>query len=224
MIEDIDQLATQLRQNRAVLDIYRTDEIGALIGAAAVKWGAPSNQQWADLEHQGLHFLRNWCRSTHLRAVTDEGFSCDGAPSTDSSSPLADQKRARIAARIVGHWLSGNVPLLGMLAIVQALLTRNANIVKPARTFASALPALLESFRGLRVTTAAGRVIDGDDVLKTIAVVYFPPETPTSQRTCRWLAMCAWPGAVARRWMRSGICPNTTIRPTSCSGRNCRAW
>ena len=74
---------------------------------------------------------------------------------------------------LVAHWLAGNVPLLGMLALAQAIVTRNANLLKASSSFSRVLPALLDGFRGLEVRCVDGRLLRGDDVLQSIAVVYF---------------------------------------------------
>ncbi|WP_217888824.1 acyl-CoA reductase, partial [Vibrio cholerae] len=74
---------------------------------------------------------------------------------------------------IVSHWLSGNVPLLGMFALVQSILSKNANILKVSASESQALPVLLATFKGLSYTTPGGYTIHGDDLLGTLAVVYF---------------------------------------------------
>jgi hypothetical protein len=74
---------------------------------------------------------------------------------------------------IVSHWLSGNVPLLGMFALVQSILSKNANILKVSADESQALPMLLNTFKGISYTTPGGYTIHGDDLLETLAVVYF---------------------------------------------------
>ena len=69
-----------------------------------------------------------------------------------------------------------NVPLLGMFGVVQAILTKNANLIKVASTFSSVLPALLRTFENLEVKTFDDRIIKGNDILSTIAVIYFHKE------------------------------------------------
>ena len=45
------------------------------------------------------------------------------------------------------------------------------------------LPLLLESFRGLVIKTSAGKILRGDDILKTIAVIYFDRDDYQSAET-----------------------------------------
>ena len=94
----------------------------------------------------------------------------------DSFIPREDISHSSLKALprgIVSHWLSGNVPLLGMFALIQSILTKNANILKVSANESQALPFLLETFEDLKYTTPGGYSIDGNELLKTLSVVYF---------------------------------------------------
>ncbi|WP_413764599.1 acyl-CoA reductase, partial [Vibrio vulnificus] len=49
----------------------------------------------------------------------------------------------------------------------------NANILKVSADESQALPVLLGTFKGISYTTPGGYTIYGDDLLETMAVVYF---------------------------------------------------
>ncbi len=180
-VDNLSALAGQLREARARLDAYSVDELGALIGAAAARWGAPGSPL-AALRQQGLQFLTSWCRSDALRRTADNALH--GARGhLDGFRPVGGSARTMLLARprgLVCHWLSGNVPLLAMLTLAQSILSRNANLLKAASQFTRTLPLLLDAFRGLEVKTPAGRVLRGDDVLASIAVVYFSRDDEAS--------------------------------------------
>lgn len=173
-VEDMAVLARQLREGRERLDAYSLDELIALIGAATERWGA-ADSPLAPLRQQGLQYLISWCRADALRRTADE--SLRGARGfLDGFRPMGGTPRRMLMARprgLVCHWLSGNVPLLAMLALAQSILCRNANLLKAASRFSRTLPLLLDSFRGLEVTTHAGRLLKGDDILASIGIVYF---------------------------------------------------
>jgi hypothetical protein len=57
---------------------------------------------------------------------------------------------------------------------VQAILTKNCNLLKVSKNDEGVFRLLLTAFEGLEYACADGRVIKGDDLLRTIAVVYFP--------------------------------------------------
>ena len=60
-----------------------------------------------------------------------------------------------------------------MFALIQSILTKNANILKVSADESQALPLILNSFRGLVYRTPGGYEITGDELLETIAIVYF---------------------------------------------------
>ena len=74
---------------------------------------------------------------------------------------------------MVVHWLAGNVPLLGMLALAQAIVTKNANILKVPSKNSGVLPLMLNTMTKYNLTLPTGKVIKGRDITDTIALVYF---------------------------------------------------
>ena len=172
---DIGKLSQELLKRRSRLDGYSIDDLITLVHEASQDW-LKSDSALFPLRTQGLQFLSSWCRGPSMRRVADRSLHGmrglgDGPRSLDNTNRRLLFCRHR---GLVGHWLAGNVPLLGMLALVQALVTRNANLLKAASSFSSVLPALLETFRGLEVTTPAGKKLYGNDLLAATAVVYYP--------------------------------------------------
>lgn len=173
-LKNLSELATKLKAGRERLDQYSVDELIALVSAAAQRWADPQSPL-AVLRQQGLLFLQSWCQSQAMRITTDRALSGHRGY-LDGPRPLGGTNRRLLMAvprGLVVHWLAGNVPLLGMLALAQSIVTRNANLLKAASTFSSVLPLLLDAFRGLELELPTGRVVRGDDVLASIAVVYF---------------------------------------------------
>ena len=199
-VPSLRQLAERLRSARARLDSYSIDDLIALVAAAARRWADPDSPL-APLRQQGLLFLTSWCDAGNLRAMADRSLRGQRG-FVDGFRALAGTNRRMMRAQprgLVAHWLAGNVPLLGMLALVQAIVTRNANVLKAASSFSRVLPGLLDAFRGLAVQTIDGRTLRGDDVLATIAVIYFPRENTAAAAELSELAdvRLAWGGREA---------------------------
>ena len=177
VVEDLPGPAERLRDSRKQLDEYSVDDLIALVSAASRKWVVPESLL-APLRQQGLLFLAGWCESTSLRATSDRsmrgrrGF-LDGFQAVGGTSRRLLRAQPR---GVVAHWLAGNVPLLSMLTLAQSIITRNANILKSASSFSRVLPALLDSFRGLEVCRPDGRILRGESIADTVAIVYFPRE------------------------------------------------
>ncbi len=199
-ISDLPKLFKRLLVSRNLLDKYSIDELVVLISAAAQRWGA-HDSPLLPLRQQGVSFLMNWCSSPVMRGFADRSLRGERGY-LDGFRPVqgSNQRLIRAVPRgICVHWLSGNVALLGMLALVQSILTRNANVLKVASTYSSVLPMLLNAFRDLNVTTPAGRVLCGNDILSSIAVVYFPHSNRAASETLSMEAdvRLAWGGREA---------------------------
>ncbi|GHC04715.1 acyl-CoA reductase [Cerasicoccus arenae] len=172
-VDSVADLAERLRIGRSRLDAYSVDDLIALIAAVAERWVAPDSPL-AELRQQGLIFLSSWCQPERLSRLADD--SLRGHRSyLDGPRPVGGNRVRQLGARhrgLVVHWLAGNVPVLGMLTLVQSILARNANLLKAASRFTRVLPLLLESFRGLEIKTPGGRTLLGDDLLASLAIVY----------------------------------------------------
>ena len=197
---DLAAVAGRLKEGRALLDQYSSDELIALIAAAARRW-TEADGPLAPLKQQGLSFLVNWCSGDNLRRLADESLR-GRRGHLDGFMPSADHGREFLRAVHRGlacHWLAGNVPLLGMLVLVQSILCRNANLLKVASSHGRALPALLDAFRGLEVAMPGGRLLRGDDILESIAVVYFSRDDAAAGEQMSQAAdvRIAWGGAEA---------------------------
>ncbi|MBM4232293.1 MAG: acyl-CoA reductase, partial [Gammaproteobacteria bacterium] len=170
---EISRLVDSVMRARSGLLSYSADERIEIVAAAAAVWGDPSGPL-APLRTQGLTFLQRWCEPERLRRLMDEGLrgrrgALDGLMSTSTPGRYI----TAVPRGLCAHWLSGNVPLLGMLALVQSIITGNANILKAASSFSGVLPAVLDSLSRVEVRSFSGRTLKGSDLAETIAVVYF---------------------------------------------------
>ncbi|MEE2960718.1 MAG: acyl-CoA reductase [Myxococcota bacterium] len=174
VIEDIHALMDSLIASQEVLRTYSVDEIITLISSVSDRW-LDEDSPLAPFKYQGLSFLKSWCQSANLRRLADEALRghrgyLDGFRPTHGSN----RRLLRAVEKgLVAHWLAGNVPLLGMLTLVQSVLCRNANILKTASSFSGVLPLLLETFVDVEIEKN-GRVLRGNDILNSLGVVYFP--------------------------------------------------
>lgn len=144
-----------------------------LIGLAAKKW--LSDPQFQFLKDKGQLFLSQWCDERHLRQVALDGLR-GNLKYADTFQPCSDSDRHLMMANPRGlccHWMAGNVQILGMFAVVQCMLTKNVNLIKVAATDGGVFSSLMSAFEGLEYTTAKGVTVRGEDLAKTVGVVYF---------------------------------------------------
>lgn len=144
-----------------------------IIGKAAKTW--LMDERFRFLKDKGLLFLSQWCDEKHMLQVAKDGLRGD-IHYADEFLPMADSDKHLLKANARGlccHWMAGNVQILGMFALVQCILTKNVNLIKVAKTDGGVFASLMSAFEGLEYTTAEGYTIKGDDLVKTVGVVYF---------------------------------------------------
>ena len=154
----------------------RKQPIEALIGlidAVAKRWA--TDPKYLFLKDKGLNFLATWCSERHLREIAQFGLRGNLAYA-DSYCAFPDSEKHLLKANSRGlccHWMAGNVQILGVFALVQCIMTKNVNLLKVSSHDEGVFAGLVSAFEGLEYTTKDGYTIKGDDLLKTIGVVYF---------------------------------------------------
>lgn len=149
------------------------EAIIGLIGKAARIW--LNDPKFRFLKDKGLLFLSQWCDERHLRQVANDGLR-GNIMYADGFLPCHDSDKHLMKANARGlccHWMAGNVQILGVFALVQCMLTKNTNLIKVAAKDGGVFASLLSVFEGIEYTTPSGYTIKGDDLVKTVGVVYF---------------------------------------------------
>ena len=161
---------------RGQLPWLRKQPVDALIGlidAAAKRWA--TDPKYLFLKDKGLNFLATWCSERHLRDIARFGLRGNMAYA-DTYCAFPDSEKHLLKANsrgLVCHWMAGNVQILGLFALVQCIMTKNVNLLKVSSHDEGVFASLLSAFEGLTYTTADGYTIEGNDLLKTMGVVYF---------------------------------------------------
>lgn len=171
------QLSEIISSLKSQLHWIRKQPVEALIGiigkASEIWLNSPD---FEFLRDKGRLFLSQWCSATHLKKVAGTGLR-GNIDYIDSFNPFSESDKHYLKANsrgLVCHWMAGNVQILGMFALVQAIVTKNVNLLKVAAKDGGVFSRLLSAFEGIEYTTPDGYTLKGDDLLKTLAVVYFP--------------------------------------------------
>ncbi len=196
-----EELASALRVAQERLRGVPIDGILGLLDAAGQAWVQPGHPAARTLASLSMGFLPLWLRRHNLEVLCDlalRGNRCV----VDRFVPVPAGARILHRAQPRGllvHWLSGNVPLLGMISIVQGLLAKNANLVKVARRNAGVLPFFLDALSRVSYTLSNGERIDGRVLTDAIRVVYASREDSETARAMSVLAdlRIAWGGREA---------------------------
>ncbi len=172
--EQLKEIITSLRDAQVWLREQPVEGLIGLIDMAAKRW--ISEPKYQILKDKGLLFLSTWCAENNLRRVAQLGLR-GNVQYADQWLAMQDSEKHQMCANargLVCHWLAGNVQILGLFALVQAILTKNSNLLKVSKNDEGVFRLLLTAFDGLEYTCTDGHVIKGEDLLKTIAVIYFP--------------------------------------------------
>ncbi len=167
------EIITSLKAQQEWLNLQPVDAIIGLIGEVAKKWATDPKLQ--RIKDRGLLFLSSWCDEKHLRSVANNGLR-GNLGYMDQFLPFPDSDKHYLKANargLVCHWLAGNVQILGMFALVQSIISKNVNLLKVSSRDDGVFTDILNEFKGVSYTSEAGYTITGDDLLKTISVVYF---------------------------------------------------
>ena len=172
--EQLKEIISSLREAQAWLRKQPVEGLIGLIYAAAKRW--ISEPKYQILKDKGLLFLSTWCAENNLRRVAQLGLRGNMQYADQwLAMPDSEKHMMRANARgLVCHWLPGNVQILGLFALVQAIQTKNSNLLKVSKNDEGVFRLLLTAFEGLEYTCQDGKIIKGNDLLRTIAVVYFP--------------------------------------------------
>ncbi len=172
-LAQLQEIIAALRERRQWLSMQPADAIIGLIGKVASRWATDPHLQ--RIKDRGLLFLSSWCDEKHLTSVVTTGLR-GNMGYLDDFMPFPDSDKHLLHAHargLVCHWLAGNVQILGMFALVQSVIAKNVNLLKISSRDDGVFADILGAFRGVEYTTSSGYTISGDDLLKTISVVYF---------------------------------------------------
>jgi len=196
-----DRLVTGLKAGQDRLRAASLDDLIGLCDAASRAWTDPRNDVGRMVANLGIGFLPLWLRRGNLEQVAQQALRGDGA-SMDKFVPLAQSGNRKHRAQPRGllvHWVAGNVPLLGMISVIQGLLTKNANLVKVSRQNAGILPFFLEALSIVRYRRADGQEITGELLTGAVRAIYTDREDTEAASALSALAdvRVAWGGREA---------------------------
>jgi Acyl-CoA reductase (LuxC) len=168
-----DRLIGELRAGQECLRAAAVDDLIGLCDAAGQAWTQPENDVARMVGRLGIGFLPLWLRRANLEQVVAQALRDNSAAMDGFVSVAGNGQRRRAQPRgLLVHWVAGNVPLLGMISVVQGLLTKNANMVKVSRQNAGILPYFLSALGQVRYRRKDGHQIDGTLLTGAVRAIY----------------------------------------------------
>ena len=140
-----------------------------------------SNSFINDFSYLGVSFLINFLKKNNLQSLMEsslngELLSLDKFVKSESLNKLIKAN----PRGIITHWLAGNVPILGMISLIQGILTKNTNIVKLPKQNGMILPLMVSHISNFSLELD-GRIIKGSDIMKSCIFIYVKRDDTKSQ-------------------------------------------
>jgi len=169
-IGTVQRIAESLRVAQQKLACMAIDDIIGLLSAVGRSWAASAAAFGAAEE---IGFLPLWLRYPNLRSFCDR--SLRGNRLFLDRFHCAGDKNHLVRAYPRGlsvHWIAGNSPVIGMLSLVAAWLSKNVSIVKTSSRDLEVLPRLLSIAEQASYVAADGTEYSGRDLCAACAVIH----------------------------------------------------
>jgi hypothetical protein len=194
----LDRLASELRAGQERLRAAPLADLIGLCDAAGQAWTEAGSDEARMVGSLAIGFLPLWLRRGNLEPLMDQALRGDRG-AIDGFVPLAPESGRRYRAQPRGlavHWIAGNVPLLGMISVIQGLLTKNANLVKVSRQNAGILPYFLAALARARYRRPDGGEVSGTLLTNAVGAIYTEHEDSATLSTLADVRV-AWGGREA---------------------------
>ena len=157
-------------------------EILNFFDSLSIHWLTDENSKFLDYFSQlGVSFLINFFKRNNLEQFFKESLHGNIHCLDDFINTESLNKKIMAHPRgVITHWLAGNVPVLGMISLVQGLITKNVNVIKLPRENGLVLPLML-SHLSTFVYKSENLVIKGNDLLDSCMFIYCEKDDQKSQ-------------------------------------------
>ena len=179
--ENFPDLINSITNAQQYLMSLEVDDIINWLDQICLTWSDRNSEVQRKYANQGINFLIYWFRKKNLKEISDLALRgnrhfLDGFHKVNNTNvKLSAQPRG-----IVSHWISGNVPMLGMLSLIQGIITKNANLVKLPKDNLDIVPSLLASMSKVNIMSLSGDMIEGKKIVESIACIYYSSSDKTA--------------------------------------------
>ena len=171
--DDYEKRIKNLRNKSTYLESLPIESILNFFDSLAVYWLTDKRSKFINyFSTLGVSFLFNFIRRTNLEALIQESLHGDIRFLDHFIDVHTLNKKMMVHPRgIITHWLAGNVPVLGMISLIQGIITKNTNVIKLPRVNGLVLPLMASQIVNFNFISD-DIIIKGKDLLKSCLFVY----------------------------------------------------
>jgi hypothetical protein len=176
LLRTLDDYPSILEQRRISSDYIRKlsiDQILDFFDALAIHWLTDPKRLFLNaFSSIGVSYLINFLRRNNLEELLNESLH-GNYKYLDGFSQMKYLSKNLMAhpQGVITHWLAGNVPVLGMISLIQGLLTKNTNVLKLPRENGLTLPLMIAEIAKFKHNNGSGEV-DGQKIADGCLFVY----------------------------------------------------
>lgn len=151
-----------LKHSAPILQSFSTAEKLAFLDQLRREWARLADADESGfLRQNGLGFLIEWSSPSRLRQTLDRSI-LGGRGSLDQWTSFGNNSVSRIRSLprgLVGQWVSGNVPALGLFPVIYSWLTNNPSVSRLSSSATGLMPKLLEPLTRLENSYGLGKAL-----------------------------------------------------------------
>ena len=178
------------------------------------------NPKLKHLQQQGLSFISRWCSKNNLIKLLNDSL-LENLFSLDDFQVSKNNPGTYVYTKpkgIISHWVAGNVPLLGMLVLIQSIITKNKNIVKVSSNEDGSLFEMIKNLDNIKINWN-DKIYFGKDIKESIIVARFSRNNTKSNNLISKFAdvRVAWGGGNAiksiKKYNHKNTCNDVMFGP-----------
>lgn len=182
IIKDFKTETERLRSNVKFFHDMTIEDLLDFFDSLANYWMSNKSDFLRKYAALGVTFLISFLKKSNLIRLLKA--SLKGNISYLNTFIFEPELRKKIMAQprgLITHWLAGNVPVLGMISLVQGMLSKNANVIKLPRENGLVLPSMFTEIANYEVKINKGKVLSGEKLADALIFVYCEKDDFESQ-------------------------------------------
>ena len=172
-IENYEDVVTKTKLKSEYLKDLRIEYILNFFDSLSNHWlKNPKNNFLTHFSSMGASFLINFIKRTNLEPLLSE--SLNNNINYLDKFIFVNNLNKKVMAHpkgLITHWLAGNVPVLGMISLIQGILTKNTNVIKLPREGGLILPFMASQI-AYHVYQKDKLKIEGSKIMNSCLFVY----------------------------------------------------